>query len=97
MPQFDVYRMRDGGLALDCQSDLLDHLSSRLTVPLLEPERLPARIARLHPSFDVAGRPLVMATHLAGAVAANALRDPVASLAEHRFTIQAALDTLTGS
>lgn len=97
MPQFDVYRMRGGALALDCQSDQLAHLSSRLTVPLLQPKEVPQRITHLHPAFDMDGEQLVMATHLAGAVPASALRQPLGSLAQHRLAIQAALDTLTGS
>lgn len=97
MAQFDVYRMRGGALALDCQSNVLAHLSSRLTVPLLEPKQVPRRITHLHPEFDVHGEQVVMATHLAGAVPASSLREPLASLAEHRLAVQAALDTLTGS
>ena len=37
MSQFDVYRIPDGPLVVDCQTDLLNYLQSRFVVPLLPP------------------------------------------------------------
>ena len=34
MAQFDVYRIKDHGFVLDCQSDLLSGLKSRVVAPL---------------------------------------------------------------
>jgi toxin CcdB len=95
--RFDVFRLPGGALALDCQSDLLDHLASRFTVPLVAEDTLPARIPGLHPSFEIDGTMTVMATHLAGAIPVRAMADKIVSLAEHEYVIQRALDTLSGS
>lgn len=96
MPQFDVYRTGDV-YALDCQSDNLPHLISRLTVPLVRVEDAPPAIAKLNPVLIVDGQSCSMLTQFAGAVSARSLGEPIASFAEHRLIIQAALDTLTGS
>jgi len=94
MAQFDVHRLGDGRYAIDCQSPLLSHLTSRFTVPL-EPIEADGRNAdRLHPEFEVEGRRVVMATHLAGAIPTRALGKTVTSLAAHEFEIKAALDML---
>ena len=34
MPQFDVYRLRDGELVVDCQADILSGLNTQLVIPL---------------------------------------------------------------
>ena len=96
MARFDVFRLPGGALALDCQSDLLDHLASRFTVPLVVESALPTRIPGLHPAFEVEGVMTVMATHLAGAIPAKAMTRKVASLAQQEYVIQRALDTLAG-
>lgn len=97
MPQFDVYRAGAAAYALDCQSDNLPHLTSRLTVPLVRVEDAPPPIATLNPILTVAGQPCSMLTQFAGAVSGRSLGEPIASLAQHRLAIQAALDMLTGS
>lgn len=96
MARFDVVRLPGGALALDCQSDLLDHLASRFTVPLLPESALPGLIPGLHPRFEIDGTVAIMATHLAGAVPAHAMKDKVGSLAGQEYVIQRALDTLSG-
>ena len=97
MAHLDVYRLESGGVALDCQSDQLDQLSTRFTVPLLPPDKLPSRIDRIHPVFSVAGVDMVMATHLAGAVPAHALKTKIGSLSGDDYAVQRALDSLTGT
>lgn len=97
MARFDVYRLTTGDIAIDCQSDLLDHLSTRFTVPLVPPDRLPAAVPGLHPSFEIDGESMVMATHLAGAIPVRALREKVASLRDREYVVQRAIDTLSGS
>lgn len=97
MAYLDVYRLPSGETLLDYQSDQLDHLSTRFTVPLLPPDRLPSRVERIHPMFTVAGVELVMATHLAGAVPARALKAKVGSLASEAYAVQRALDALVAN
>jgi toxin CcdB len=95
--RLDVVRLKGGSIAIDCQADILSHLSTRFTVPLLPPEQLPDRIVGLHPSFDVAGRQWIMASHLAGAIPARAVEATIASLRGEEYAVQRALDMLTGS
>lgn len=93
MSQFDVYPYRDGYL-LDCQADILDRFDTRFVVPLIPHAPAPREFPRLMPIFEIDGASYVMATQLASAVSIRELRQPAASLAEHRYTIQAALDML---
>ena len=74
MPQFDVYRTREGDLLLDCQSDALGHLTTRLAAPLLPADQSPDQRARLNPSFEIDGRSYVMVTQFAAAVNAREFR-----------------------
>lgn len=94
MAQFDVFRLRAGGLVLDCQSDWVDFLETRFVIPLLDPDSVPNALKGLHPAFNVEGRELLMATHLGGAVQRNELIEPLHSLERHRYTIIKALDFL---
>ncbi|WP_287979200.1 CcdB family protein [Sphingomonas sp.] len=97
MARLDVVRLKGGSIAIDCQADILRHMATRFTVPLLPLEQLPEVIAGLHPSFDVAGRRLIMASHLAGAVPARMIEEKVGSLHDMEYAVQRALDMLTGS
>lgn len=94
MAQFDVYRRRDGYL-LDCQADILDQFDSRFVVPLIPIEDRPRQFPRLMPVFEIDGERLMMATHLASAVAKRELGQKRGSLAQHRYDIIGALDVLT--
>lgn len=94
MAQFDVYRIVERGLVIDCQSDWLADLRSRIVVPLRPPENVPAISARLNPLFTIDGEELVMATHFLRAVDARHLADRVTSLREHEYVIKIALDMI---
>ena len=91
MAQFDVYRL-PGGYAIDCQSDLLDHLGTRLVIPLNRPANAPKPADRLNPSFTVEGERVIMVTQFAGVVSVRSLDDKVMSLVEHAYVIKSALD-----
>lgn len=97
MAQFDVYRLADGALVLDCQSDVLDSYQTRLVVPLLEYDPAMILMSRLHPRFTVDGEQVVMITQFATAIQVRELRRRVASLAEHRLAITDAIDILIGT
>lgn len=92
MAQFDVYRVRGGGLVIDCQSDLLDNLPTRFVVPLRAEDASVMR--RFNPVFQVEGRNFAMVTQLAGAIAARDILSTVASVASQEYQIKAALDML---
>jgi len=95
MPRFDVYLRSDvDGYLLDCQSDLLSGLTTRLVVPLLNEADMQRPISRLNPPFRVRGGVVVMATQFATAVATRDLGEPVESLRDSHDEIVAALDML---
>jgi len=92
MAQFDVCRVRGGGLVIDCQSDLLDGLPTRFVVPLRPTDA--SVMQRLTPVFEVDGQTLAMVTPLAGAMDRRDIHEVIVSLVEHEFVIKAALDML---
>ena len=97
MAQFHVYRLRDGALVMDCQSDSLSHLSTRVVAPLLPTDRLPKPNPRLHPIFTIDETGYVLATHLLATVQARDLVRPLLLFGERRYEIVSALDlVITG-
>lgn len=94
MAQFDVCRLSDGNLVVDCQADLLDHLTTRFVVPLVDPGTVPGPLRQLHPVFEIGDQQLLLATHLSASVPAGELGQRVLSLQGHYLTIGRALDFL---
>lgn len=95
MAQFEVFRNPDAdGFLLDCQSDTLAGLSTRLVVPLQPPAIAPKPAGRLNPRFEVEGATMVMVTQFAGAVPVRELGASVGSLDAHEYDIIGALDVL---
>ena len=80
MACFDLHRI-DGGLVVDVQSDLLEPFSTRVVIPLVALKAAPQAPRRLNPVLDVAGSPLILATHLLAALPRAELGAPVGSLA----------------
>jgi toxin CcdB len=91
--QFDVRRF-EGGFVLDCQSNLLSPIASRLVVPLILRAKAPVPIARLNPAFKIDGEDYVLVTETAAAVRAQQPGPAIASLANRNFGIIDALDVL---
>ncbi|HLO77924.1 MAG TPA: CcdB family protein [Magnetospirillum sp.] len=99
MAQFDVYRNPVGAMVnvpfvVDVQSDHLARMPTRVVVPLGRPDALLQAVRRLNPVLDVDGESLILITEQASALPARVLGRKVASLAEHRNDIIAALDLL---
>ncbi|MBE1204760.1 CcdB family protein [Aminobacter carboxidus] len=95
MARYDVFvGPYEGSYLLDVQSDLLDHLKSRVVVPLLPAADVPPPVRRLNPSFEIGDDNVVMATHLVGAVALSELGAKLANLGQHHDQVVAALDML---
>lgn len=95
MARFDVYASEKPDLLLlDIQSDALDHLDTRVVVPLIPEAGSPPAVARLHPVFEIEGRRMLMATPLMSAVRVRELKRPVVNIARHRDEIVAAVDFL---
>lgn len=95
MAQFDLHEVR-GGLALDCQSDLLERLPTRFVVPFEPMNRALSVADWLNPVFDVKGQRMIMVTQLAGTIPARELGTWLTSFRSERdkLTIQRALDAL---
>ncbi|KAI5914876.1 CcdB family protein [Thauera sp. 2A1] len=73
---------------------LLNHLNTRVVVPML-PRDDPLQPARgLNPVFEIDGRAWVMATQYVPAVPSSLLKAPVARLDAFRAEITTALDML---
>jgi len=95
MARLDVHRSRTGSiLLLNVQAEALDHLNTRMVVPLLPPEEAPKPARYLNPEFQVDGRDVVMATQYMAAVPKSELGDKVASLSSNHAEIVTALDML---
>ncbi len=73
------------------QSDLVSGLTSTVVAPLVPHDQMKGA-NRLNPILQVEGRDYWLATHELFAVDQRILRNRVATLADHRDTIIAALD-----
>lgn len=95
--QFDVVANPDAIEAVHrpylviLQSDLVSGLTSTVVAPLVAHERMKGA-NRLNPILSVEGREYWLATHELFAVDQRILHGRVATLADHRDTIIAALD-----
>ena len=97
MARFDVYRLVDGGMVIDCQADFLDDIRTRFVVPLVPPGEAPPDNPRLNPRFEVNGESLVMVTQFATAIRTVELKTRIVSLDSEHFRIVNAIDVLIGS
>jgi len=97
--QFDVFANPDADVAayrpflVVLQSDLVSDLRATIVAPLVKREDI-AGAQRLNPVVTVAGQEHWLATHELFALDRRALRNKVASLADRRDHIIAALDML---
>ncbi|MBS0545281.1 MAG: CcdB family protein [Proteobacteria bacterium] len=95
MARFDVYRNGvSESFLLDVQADLLNHLNTRVVVPLLPRDGALQPARGLNPVFEIDGRAWVMATQYMAAVPSSLLKAPVARLDAFRAEITTALDIL---
>lgn len=93
MARFDVHRVR-GTLLLNVQADEVDHLPSRVVVPLLPHAGPLPPLAALTPVFELEGARVTMMTHYLTAVPRRELGRAVANLGAERDAITYALDML---
>ncbi|MGY3439921.1 CcdB family protein [Marinovum sp. KMM 9879] len=92
MAQFCVYRLPDGMLVLDLQTDLID-TGTRVVAPLLPESADLQPITRLEPIFEIEGARLALHTAELAAVPAGLLAGaPVADLTARDYEIRGALD-----
>ena len=97
MARFDVYanpdtaERRQTPYFLDVQNDYIDHLATRVVIPLRRESVFGPRASDLNPSMAVEGVSVVLDTAAIGAVPDAELRKCVSNLRDHRADILAAL------
>jgi toxin CcdB len=97
MARFDVYRLNDGSMVVDCQADFLKDIGTRFVLPLLPRGEGPGPNVRINPEFEVNGERLVLVAQLAATLRTTELRTRVTSLAEDSYRIIGAIDVLIGT
>lgn len=103
MARFDVYAHPETALRaatpflMDVQNNFIDRVGSRIVIPMRHAAAFGLCMRDLNPTFEVAGKPVVLDTAALAAFPAAALKKPVANLAVKQADIVAALDTLFGS
>ncbi|WP_155265445.1 CcdB family protein [Sphingomonas segetis] len=96
MARFDVYQIRSTGeLAVDVQADLLQHLKTRVVVPLVEGPEGDWPMPRLTPKITFDGRSRTFGTPFIIGVPIRELAGPVGSVADQEYPIALALDLLS--
>ncbi len=101
MAQYDVYVNPDPATrervpyVVDVQSNVLDHLNTRLMMPLRRPLASHAGLPRrLLPRLRVGGETYVLHAHQAAVVEARLFKKAVGSVASQAFEIVDALDAV---
>ena len=93
MAQFDLYRLKNGQLVVDLQTDLIGIEASRVVAPLRDAGRYTA-FPGLTPSVEVDGVTWIVRVQELAAVPGVELHDHAGSLARHRDALKRALDIL---
>ncbi len=96
MARFDVFKSLDGGLVVDFQADLLNHLQTRVVIPLLPAALEPVVAQRLNPSFMIDGMEYMLYPQFTAALSIREMGSHVASLSDRCIEIADAFNMLTG-
>ena len=92
MARFEYYvRAGRPGYVLNVQSDLLDHLATRMVVPLLPIKVAPPALKQLNLVFEIEGTRHVFLTHLMAAVPVEELGLGRGDLTPHKEAIERAI------
>jgi toxin CcdB len=95
MARFDVYANPDGnGYLVDVQADLMNHLNSRLVIPLVRSNIAPTPIKVLNPIFQIEDAAYLMLTQQMAAVSVQILKRPVLNVNNRRDEVVAAIGLL---
>lgn len=101
MAQFDLYRncdqlsKRSYPFLLDVQTNLLEHLNSRMVIPLTRLEHSSASFPKnLCPTLTIDAQDYALLTYQMAAVSVRSLTDLHSSMAASRAEIISALDFL---
>lgn len=80
MAQFDVYRMADGALVLDLQSEELYLTNTRIVAPLVLTADYDKPNARANPELNIDGQAFLLRTHFLSAIQVSDLREKITNL-----------------
>lgn len=100
MAQYDVFPnpSRSGAEGIPyvvvIQSDLLDGLATRLTMPLAQPDTMGKVPSVLCPTIHVNGQRLNALAHYTAPLPAKLLQSPVDNVAAHASALVAAMDAV---
>ncbi len=94
MSQFDVFRLADGELVLDVQTELLGSFDTRVVVPLMLSDEAPMRHPRLNPTVVVGDQAYVIVTQYMIAVDRHELRTRIDNLDRYYDQVKLAYDML---
>ena len=96
MSRLDVYRLRQSAtsLVIDLQTNILDHIKSRIVAPLVPLADAPPPIRDLNPVFEIDGASYVMMTQLLASIFSHDLKPTLLSLDRHHDDVTRALDRL---
>ncbi|MFO1141913.1 MAG: CcdB family protein [Amaricoccus sp.] len=92
--QFDVFRIEDGVLVVNVQSDLLDAMHTRVVAPLLPAGEAGRPMRGLNPGLRFGEDEVVLMPQLMATVAVRALGRPVGSIGHLRDAVVRAMDIL---
>ena len=94
MAQFSIYRNKnprtkaDIPFLLDVQSDLLDHLDTRVVIPLVKAKSFGGPPSEaLKPVFDIGGERFILLTPMLAGISRKELGTAAGSLREKQFAI----------
>jgi toxin CcdB len=92
----DVYRLRQGELVVDCQSDIHRHLDTRFVIPAVSFEADYPVKPGLNPVLNCAGNKIVLVTEFASTVFVRDIAETIGSVESESDRVTRALDFLTG-
>jgi toxin CcdB len=103
MARFDVYPHPDAVLRkktpylLDVQNNHISRIATRVVVPLRAANLFTQPMRDLNPTFEIAGKRVVLDTAALAAIPSAQLKKPIAGLVSQSGAIMAALDVLFGA
>ncbi len=103
MARFDVYPHPDAVLRrktpylLDVQNNHISRVATRVVVPLRPASLFTQPMRDLNPTFEIAGKQMVLDTAALAAIPSVELKKPVLNLGSRSSAVVAALDVLFGA
>jgi toxin CcdB len=94
MARYDVYRLKDDGLVMDLQADLLSDLTTRVVAPLLPLDGTLKPASNLNPLFNIDSKKYLLGVQFLAAIPNRELQDYICSLSSDEQSILKSIDML---